>query len=141
MRYVFLNPDGSFSLGLLLIVEAPTGIVYATQCAGLLTEERSVEGFLVPVGGEREAKQFYDWFWAKFRGHCYPSGVRLSTEQISELHNMIGEVPCWLTTRDNEQTERGFLELDVSRIDDCVEAWIPVLSPLGAGILTLDNSD
>jgi hypothetical protein len=139
--YIFLNPDGSFSLGLLLVVGAPTGVVYATQCAGHLNEERSMEGFLVPVGGEREAKQLFDWFWANFRGHCYPSGVRLSAEQVSELRQMVGEIPCWLTSKDDEGTERGFLELDLSRIDECVEAWIPVLSPLGAGVLTLNNSD
>lgn len=50
--YIFLNPDGSqrrFDLN--VVVEAPTGVVYAYQCAGHFHEIREVEGFLIPVGG------------------------------------------------------------------------------------------
>jgi hypothetical protein len=31
--------------------------------------------------------------------------------------------------------------LDKARTAECVEAWIPVFTPYGRGILTLTNSD
>jgi hypothetical protein len=37
--------------------------------------------------------------------------------------------------------KREFLQLDVARMHECVEAWIPVVTPYGRGILTLKNSD
>src|SRR5688500_10775881 len=50
--YIFLNPDGSqLRFDLNVVVEAPTGVVYALQCAGQFHEIREVEGFLIPVGG------------------------------------------------------------------------------------------
>ena len=46
--YIFLDPDGSQGAGVVVIVQAPTGVVYASQVAGMQTEERSVEGFAIP---------------------------------------------------------------------------------------------
>jgi len=48
---ILLDPDGTQDFGLFLIVKAETGIRYVHQCAGYATEERSEEGFLIPLGG------------------------------------------------------------------------------------------
>lgn len=36
---------------------------------------------------------------------------------------------------------RIFLKLDLQRIDDLTEAWIPVQTAYGRGVLIFDNSD
>ncbi|MEY4180616.1 MAG: hypothetical protein RLY70_4190 [Planctomycetota bacterium] len=140
MPYVFLNPDGTQETGLVVIVEHGTGVRYAQQCGGIATEIRAIEGFLVPVGGPSAAKKVYQWFWKRFAGHCSTGEVEWREELIAELATLIATIPCWLT-RSNGKDERHKLELNVARIDECVEAWIPVLTPYGPGILTLDNSD
>ena len=140
MHRILLNPDGSFSLGLLLIVETHSGIVYEQQCGGYATVTKTAEGFLIPVGGATEAQVIYDWFWRSFKGHCYHGGHSWSDDLVNELRGLVATVPCWLGTETNTD-ELRFLELDMTRISHCIEAWIPVLSPYGPGILTLDNSD
>ncbi len=138
--YVFLNPDGKQEPGLVVIVEHGTGVRYAQQCGGMSTEIRAIEGFLVPVGGPSAAKKVYQWFWKRFAGHCSAGEVEWTEELTAELAALIATIPCWLT-RSNGKDERHKLELDAARMDECVEAWIPVLTPYGPGILTLDNSD
>jgi hypothetical protein len=138
--YVFLNPDGIEDLGLHVIVESPTGVVYAHQCAGSLTEIRTVEGFLIPVGGPDAARRIYDWFWATFGGTCY-GPVEWTGDRIDPLADLVAQIACWLTHPDGAGDERRTLELDRERIGECVEAWIPVRTPYGRGILVLKNSD
>jgi Family of unknown function (DUF6210) len=140
MSYVFLNPDGAEDFGLQVIVEHPTGVVYAHQCAGYLTELMAVEGFLIPIGGPDAARRIYGWFWQAFEGTGYaPDGW--TKERIDQLASLVAEIPCWLTHADGKRDERRFLELDRGRIGECVEAWIPVATPYGPGILVVENSD
>lgn len=140
MPYVFLNPDGTQETGLLVIVEHATGVKYAQQCGGLAAEIKTLEGYLVPVGGSAAAKKIYQWFWKRFAGTCSTGKVEWKDDWIAELGELISAIPCWLT-RANGEDERFELELDVNRIEECLEAWIPVRTPYGPGILTLDNSD
>jgi hypothetical protein len=144
MTRIVLDPDGSLDLGLglLVLVEAPTGVTYLQQCAGGLTEQRSIEGYVIPVGGHAAAQKVYDWFWSTFRGTCYMtlSGSPWTPAHTAALASLVGEIPCWRTNASPEDI-REFLRLDESRMHECVEAWIPVVTPYGAGILTLANSD
>jgi hypothetical protein len=141
LPYIFLNPDWTEDIGLHVIVEAPTGVVYAHQCAGCLTETRAVEGFLIPVGGAEAARRIYAWFWSTFKGNCYGPIEWVEGRQLRELEVLVAQVPCWLTHPDGQDDERRFLELDKNRLGDCVEAWVPVKTPYGRGILVLENSD
>jgi hypothetical protein len=142
MPHVFLNPDGSQELGLLVVVEASTGVTYAQQCAGYLTELRVVEGFLIPVGGPAAAKKICDWFWSTFKGNCYHTQANnpWTAETVAQLGAIVREIRCWYTERSGEDRPE-VLQLDTTRIQECVEAWIPVVTPYGPGILTLENSD
>ena len=143
MIQVELDPDGTQGIGLLVIVKAATGVTYRQQCAGLATESRTVEGFLIPVGGPKAAKKLFDWFQSTFHGGCYSSSSRGSPwtpETSATLAELVAEIPCWRTDGDGRET-RHFLQLDTERMDECVEAWIPVITPYGPGVLTLDNSD
>lgn len=49
--FVYLDPDGTLPDWLAVVVRRETGIIYGTQCAGVATEERFVEGYLVLLGG------------------------------------------------------------------------------------------
>ncbi|MFO0905032.1 MAG: DUF6210 family protein [Pirellulales bacterium] len=140
MPYIFLNPDGSVQTGLWVIVEQTTGVKYAQQCGGHATEIKVLEGFLIPVGGPAEAKRIYQWFWKRFAGNCSTGKVEWQDDWIAQLGELVRAIPCW-QTRANGEDKRHFLELDVNRIEECVEAWIPVRTPYGPGVLTLDNSD
>ena len=142
MPHVFLNPDGSQELGLLVVVQASTGVTYAQQCAGFLTDLRVVEGFLIPVGGPPAATRIYDWFWATFKGYCYHTRTNnpWTAETMAQLGLLVSEIHCWHTERSGEDRQVA-LKLDTTRMQECVEAWIPVVTPYGPGILTLKNSD
>ena len=143
MLHVFLNPDGTQKLGLFVIVEHPTGVTYAQQCAGFSNDLRTIEGFLIPVADRDDAQRVFDWFWARFRGNCYPNCVEWTDEFISQLRELVAQIPCWMTHSDGPEgvDQRLFLQLDLDRINECVEAWVPVITPYGRGILTFENSD
>src|SRR5437773_1501128 len=115
MPYVFLDPDGSQELGLLVIVEASSGVTYAQQCAGYLTELRTIEGFLVPVGGPSAAKKIYDWFWSTFKGNCYHTAANnpWTAEAVEQLSTLVGDIRCWHTERGGEGQPK-FLRLDTT---------------------------
>ena len=140
MPHVFLNPDGTQSIGAIVVVASATGVTYSTQCAGLSNEHRALEGFVIPVGGEKLADEIHKWFWTRFHGNCYPPMVEWNQKLIEELKVLISRIPCWRTESDGED-ERLFLNLDENRMQECAEAWIPVSTPYGDGILTLKNSD
>ena len=146
-RYVFLDPDGSQGVGLLLIVLAQTGVEYAHQCGGFACETRSAEGFMIPLGpstpigsGAPDSK-LSAFFEASFQGWPPPSSEGWTEDRLHRLAELIGEVVCWRTTRSIKDDRRERLRLDTSRLHDCTEAWIPVVSPFGPGILVFDNSD
>jgi hypothetical protein len=140
MPHVFLDPDGTSPRGLLLLVEAPTGVIYEQQCGGHANELMSLEGFLIPLGAQAGADTMYEWFQKTFRGQCHKGGNHWNAEHTQQLQALIGRIPCWYHNKQRKD-ERHFLQLDMARLGDCLEAWIPVISPYGHGILTLKNSD
>ncbi|MGL4465767.1 MAG: DUF6210 family protein [Planctomycetia bacterium] len=60
--------------------------------------------------------------------------------RVLVLRDLVAKIPCW---RDVAGNESGchFFELDGEPMDEFVEAWIPVRTPYGPGMLVLDNSD
>lgn len=138
--FVFLDPDGTEELGLCLVIESPTGVEYANQCGGLATEQLSIEGYLIPLGMHELAQEIVDFFQREFRGHCYPPHNEWTTERTSQLEALVCRIPDWVCSKTDED-ELAYLKLDRDRIDACIEAWIPVLSAHGRGILMLKNSD
>ena len=140
MTHVFLNPDGTQPFGVIAIIAAPTGVTYSSQCAGTSNENRSIEGFVIPVAGEEQADEIHGWFWKRFHGNSNSRDIEWSESLTNELGKLIRTIPIWSTGHD-ENDERHFLSLDENRIHECAEAWIPVSTPYGIGILTLRNSD
>ena len=142
--YVFLDPDGTQDFGLLVVVVLQTGVTYAHQCAGLRTEIREVEGFVIPVGGPEAAAPLLAFFHTRFQGNA-PSRASdvaptWTDADVQELEALVSNIPLWKTMRDGG-SERACLKLDSSKLSDATEAWIPVQTAYGPGILLFKNSD
>jgi hypothetical protein len=152
MRAVFIDPDGTCHSYLGVIVAHPTGVSYFQQCGGVDTIERSLEGFFVPLGGTSfDPEQghldsvgltavFHDQ-GCQFGGASRDGKPQLPPERIEELRLLVEAIPYWVTSATGDSDRRDHLRLDDSRLADLVEAWIPVITPDGPGILTWPNCD
>lgn len=137
--YIPINADGMLGDYLLLIVLAPTHIYYTHQCGGYSCDQKRAEGFLVPVGVANDLERLNHWFELTFGGFCMDASV-WDAKKTESLARIIAKIQCWHSDEEgNDQVH--YLKLDRSRMSECIEAWIPVLSPYGAGILVLANSD
>lgn len=140
--HVFLDPDGTIGAGLWVIVASESGVTYATQCVGLSTEARALEGFLVPCPASpgENAIEVETSIKAFFRSSGRSSAERFTAEQHGELAKLVQRIAFWSTSATGEDHPHT-LEFDASRADECAEAWVPVITPYGAGVLTFANSD
>lgn len=146
--YIFIDADGTQTSWLYLIVEKPTQIFYVTQCAGLENEIRYIEGFLIPLIGETfNTDDVLDNYSNKLR-HIFHQGKycqsqhSLNTQQIDQLKAYVENITIWFTTSEHtEDDKRQHLFLDMSRLEEITEAWVPVISPYGKAILIWKNCD
>ena len=141
MPYIFIDPDGTQENTLHVLVQHPTGVEYAHQCAGYVNEERSAEGFLIPLGESKASQPLIDWFWKRFKGNSYPPLIEWDQQNVSELKDLVQKIPCWFTAKGGEADRRTTLALDEDRMGECVEGWVPVKTPFGPGILVFENCD
>jgi hypothetical protein len=145
---VFLDPDGSGGDIFGVIVQRATGVAYGTQCEGIMTDERYMEGFFVPISGE-----LYDSHDGRINVETLRSVFHVGdvclhgkndgfdpSAYVGGLRHAISRIPFWYIDAKGE-TQRVRLELDASRVDKAVEAWVPVLTPQGPGILVWPNCD
>jgi hypothetical protein len=149
--YIFLDPDGTQALGLIAIVAAATGVTYAHQCGGYATIVRQMEGFAVPVGDATAAHPLRAFFSQRFHGNppVLEDGADKRTDggwtaaDLEQLNRLLEQVAFWKTSPDGGgvDDERVFLRLDRSRLQELTEAWIPVSTPYGPGVLVFANSD
>lgn len=147
-RYVFIDPDGTLPSWLVLVIERNTGIVYGTQCAGLAVEQRLVEGYLVPLGGSKYEADGRPIALAPFTdvfhqdGGCKWDwkGEDLPSDELKRLQRIVGEIPYWTCEVGGKGTVYR-LRLDHARIAEIAEAWIPVETPDGPGVLLYKNCD
>lgn len=145
--HVFLDPDGtaSHTNWLFVVIETPTGVSYETQCGGLSNDVSRAEGYLVPVNGLS---------WDPDKGHIDASALSkvfhtgrscgtpdpLSPDLLKELEGLVSQIPFW-THHEGRDSHRGRLQIDDSRLPEIREAWVPVLTPAGPGILLWPNCD
>lgn len=141
---IFLDPAETIDLGLLLLVYAPTGVIYKHQCGGTACFQHSGEGFLIPVAGQKIAAPFIPTgreFVAFFEQHRLPyTGDRWPDEAVRELAALVAEVAVWYGRPDGSDYGDA-LALDTSRLAELTEAWIPVTTDYGPAVLLFDNSD
>jgi hypothetical protein len=131
--YVFINPDGTSDPGVLVLILAATGIIYRSQVGGHYTENRQDEGYLIPVGSEADSLSLRGFFRDTFKN--WPPATfdlsnehRWTEERLQMLERLIAD-------------RHGGITLDRGRLDHLTEAWVPVRTEYGEGILLWENSD
>jgi hypothetical protein len=139
-RYVFLDPDGmeGGTGWLYVVVRAQTGVFYQQQYGGTACRQGQVEGFLVPVFGPDSLARLRELF----EGHFHGAGTRNYQWRDEELDSLRGSVQgiCYWACDGLSETPHA-LQLDEQQLRDADEAWIPVLTPDGPGVLVWFNSD
>lgn len=140
MPTVVLDPDGTFPDWMYVIVRASTGIRYHQQFGGTGTKQESLEGFLVPVASA-EARRLLDaLFVTELRGTGLWGGHRApDADIVRKVAEAVTLIPYWDAAGDD--TRPTPLQLDESRLQDVDEAWLPVVTPDGPGVLVWPNSD
>ena len=145
---VFLDADGTLEPWLVAVIRQATGVVYATQCAGVSVEQRFVEGYLVLLGGRKydAADENIDlssltdvfhqgdacvWSW---RGNDLPP------ERLQKLKLIVQQILYWRTGAEGGDNPYQ-LCVDQDRIGEIAEAWIPIETPDGPGVLLYKNCD
>ena len=129
-------------MGLMLIVQSTTGVTYETQCNGTSCSQRTAEGFLIPISSSEGAQNLYDWFQS-YGDTCNDMGKfwdPQAAQKVEQLSALMRNIRCWYSDP-NGKCKPHHLELDVTRMSECVQAWIPVITPYGPAILTSRNSD
>ena len=148
IRFIYLDPDGTLPVWIVIVVRSETGVVYGTQCAGVATEQRFVEGFLIPVGGSRydvdegniEVGPFIDVFHEN--GGCPWSwiGRARPPERQVLLSKLVQSIPYWRMRLDGND-QKDPIQIDDARMEEIAEGWIPVNTPDGTGVLLFKNCD
>ncbi|MFD7449532.1 DUF6210 family protein [Kitasatospora sp. NPDC059827] len=137
-RFVFLDPDGTAGRWLYVVVTAPTGVHYQQQYGGTSCHQGELQGFLVPVTGPDGLAALRELFERDFRGagtqhHTWSDG------ELDRLRDALRGITYWACDGDTEEPHE--LRLDEDRLAETDEAWVPVLTPDGPGVLVWPNSD
>ena len=121
-------------------------MVYAQQCRGVACDLRLIEGFwtalggvkLEPDDGQLDPSALTSVFHAG--GGCgWPlGGEDLPEDRAELLARTIAEMPYWTATC---ESGRVALRLDTGRVEQIAEAWVPVETPDGPGVLLWKNCD
>lgn len=143
-RYVFLDPDGTLDDEWIhAIVEAPTGIMYGQQYGGTANLEGWAEGYLVPLSSADSLAELTDIFERALRGTGAAWPFEWPPDLLERLRRAVNRTWFWPSggTTELSAETRERLVLDESRMQLLDEAWVPVLTPDGPGILVWLNSD
>jgi hypothetical protein len=144
--YIVLDPAGDGDIGVVLLVAAKTGVFYSNQCGGAHCLQNEMEGFLIPLGYPEAVdslKALIDFF----REDDLCTGI-VKESNIPRLGKIVEKIvywetypPSWSEHDFTGEEKRLFLELDLERLGDLVEAWVPVKTAYGPGVLTFLNCD
>jgi len=148
IRFIALDPDGTMPPWLVLVVRRETGVIYGTQCAGVGAEQRFAEGYLIPLGGSKydvdggaiEVEPFVKVFHVHDACKWNWTGRELLGERLAALARLVEQIPYWHCSLDGHDG-REFLRIDMNRIGEIAEGWVPVETKDGPGVLLYQNCD
>ncbi|MEW1561551.1 DUF6210 family protein [Streptomyces sp. NPDC093509] len=138
-RRVFLDIDETGSGWLFVVVAAPTGVIYQTQGGGYGCIPYEQEGYLLPFYVPGADAGLNDLFvgalrsWGSRRLDWPPNLLDRLRREVADLH-------IWGSANQDDVSPTP-LVLDESCLAETDEAWVPVLTPDGPGILVWQNSD
>jgi hypothetical protein len=139
-RYISLDPDGTGSGQgwVFVIVAAPTEVVYQAQGGGHRCIPYAQEGHLSPVLGRGLDEELKAIFVDELKGW----GARRLDWPTDLLDRLRAAVAFHVYGSANrEDLFPTALVLDESRLAEVDEAWVPVVTPDGPGVLVWENSD
>jgi hypothetical protein len=147
-RTVRIDPDGSQDPGLLVLIRSETGVIYEHQCGGHNTFQYKAEGYVVPIGPPSESEGLRHFFehefknWPPFRGlnPSVGSETSWSATSLATLETLVGALRIWHRDEAGEDNWT-VLTLDKNWPDEFTEAWLPVKTQMGPGVLLWHNSD
>ncbi|MFF4568960.1 DUF6210 family protein [Streptomyces sp. NPDC001410] len=139
-RHIFLDPDGSGTDQgwAFLIVAAKTGVVYEVQGGGVGCVQYAQEGYLIPLFGRGLDEELKEIFVGELKGQ----GARQLDWPVELLDRLRGAVAFHVYGSANrDDLFPTPLALDETRLAEVDEAWVPVVTPDGPGVLVWENSD
>jgi hypothetical protein len=137
---VFIDPDGTMPDWMYVVVSRDTGVWYQQQFGGTATRQGRVQGYLVPVVGPHARQLLDDLFVRDLRGTGLWGGSRKPDDALIErVRDIVQGIQC--ANSEPDVWELQELRLDDSRLAEIDEAWLPVVSPDGPGVLLWPNSD
>jgi hypothetical protein len=139
MREIFMNPSGFLLYPwMAVLVYSPTGVTYTHQIGGVSCRPRQIEGYYVPVYNQEAHDALRSIFEVTLGGSGTYLGVSWKEPLLGQLSEAVSGVR--MDSSDNRLSEVP-LSLDEARLDEIDEAWVPITSPDGPGILIWENSD
>jgi hypothetical protein len=100
--------------GLALIVECPSGVLYTNQAGGVVCMQPTTEGVLIPLGSECRLDEKLHAFFA------------MQTTRLQAAHAAALDIILRTPEEPYVVTPAFFLEVDRSRLDESMEAWLYV---------------
>lgn len=131
-RFVFIDPDGTAGDWAHVVVEAPTGVFYQQEYGGTSRRQGQTEGYLVPMSGTSGEIEAVAAVFEPFRGGG-AGGHVWEGAQLDALRAAVGAVRFWACDGNAERPHP--LRLDESRLPEADDAWLPVHTPDGPGLL------
>jgi hypothetical protein len=139
MRDIFINPSAFLTYPwMAVLVPAQTGIIYTHQTGGVACIPRQVEGYYVPVFDKDAYDSLRSIFEVTLDGAGTYRGFHWNGRVLDQLNEAVAKVK--MSSSDGGPCEIPLI-LDDSALAEIDEAWVPVTSPDGPGILIWENSD
>lgn len=125
---------------LLLVLPYQPGTRYHQQCGGLLNLQRRIEGLGIPCEGSAESQALQRFFVESTFAYDHPARD-MADADLDRLDALVRSVGVRGMVDHDLHTLDAGLTLDRDRIDDMVEAWVPVRFADHPGVLLFPNSD
>ena len=137
-RTIVLDPIGAWPEWLVVVIEAPTGVLYQQQFGGTACRQGEIEGYLVPLSPGETLTTLRSIFEGELKGTGVSSrAFEWPANLYIRLTTAVESTQFW-PANDGAPEQ---LSIDQSRVDDLDEAWIPVMTSDGPGVLLWENSD
>ncbi|QNP73805.1 hypothetical protein IAG44_33000 [Streptomyces roseirectus] len=134
-----LDPEGSDTGWVCVIVAAPTGVVYEAQGGGHACVPYEQEGYLIPLFVSDADSDLRTLFARAPKGRGAPGRI-WQPALLDRLRTAVSDLYLYASAN-RDDTWPAQLVLDEARLAEADEAWVPVLTPDGPGTLVWANSD